>query len=283
MDYHNEYSNQFLSYNAQDSLYDDRHAQFNAPPFSFQVCMWCRGPHLSSEYSINFSLPQPKPCMWCGAGHLSSECWINLSPSQPTPLICRWCRGGHRSYECSINFATPQPRYTKKCLWCRDWHRSSECPIYYANTQTYSPWTSNECNGEDIEPMEEDDEQVLEVQHQFQNIDKEEDLQESNFHVHEETCEILEDEGDNEEIDVEDSSDEVYVPPPPITIIYEDLVIKSILSENPQKESYILEVIIEPMIIFVEYALYYLGVREHTREKQRKMLPRKLPHIWLYP
>ena len=131
--------------------------------------------------------------------------------------------------------------------------------------------------------MEEDDEQVLEVQHQFQVIDKKKDLQESNFHVDEETYEILEDEQEKDEIDVEVSSDEVYVPPPPITIIYEDLVIKSILSENPQKESYIFEVIIDPMIIFVEYALYYLDIREPTREKQRKMLPRKLPHVRLYP
>ena len=138
------------------------------------------------------------------------------------------------------------------------------------------------CNEEYIEPMEEDDEQVLDIEHQFQDIDKEEDLQESNFHVHEETCEILEDEGDKDEIDVEDSSDEVYVPPP-ITIIYEDLVIKSILSENPQKESYILDIIIDSKIVFVEYALYYLGIRKPTREKQLKMLPRKFPHVRLHP
>ena len=74
MNYHDEYSNKFLNYNAQDCLYDDGHAQFNSPPFSFQVCRWCRGPHFSSECSINFSPPQPNPCLWCGAGHLSSEC-----------------------------------------------------------------------------------------------------------------------------------------------------------------------------------------------------------------
>ena len=123
------------------------------------------------------------------------------------------------------------------------------------------------CNEEYIEPMEEDDEQVLDIQHQFQDIDKEEDLQESNFHVHEETYEILEGEGNKDEIDVEDSSGEVYVPLPPITIIYEDLVIKSLLSENPQKESYILDVIIDLKIVFMEYALYYLGIREPTKEK----------------
>ena len=37
------------------------------------------------------------------------------------------------------------------------------------------------------------------------------------------------------------------------------------------------------MIVVVEYALYYLGIREPTREKQRKMLPRTLPHVRFYP
>ena len=60
-------------------------------------------------------------------------------------------------------------------------------------------------------------------------------------------------------------------------------MIKSILFENPQKESYILDIIIDSKIVFVEYALYYLGIREPTREKQRKMLPRKLPHVRLHP
>ena len=73
-----------------------------------------------------------------------------------------------------------------------------------------------------------------------------------------------------------------YVPQP-ITVIYEESMKGVGLSENPHEKSYILQVILEPKIWHVESALYYLGIREPSKIKGRKMLPRTLSHVRLYP
>ena len=75
MDYHNEYSNQFLSYNAQDSFYDDRHAQFNYPQFSFQECNWCLENHHWSECPINYAPPPPQLVSNHYVGEQSYSSW----------------------------------------------------------------------------------------------------------------------------------------------------------------------------------------------------------------
>ena len=66
-------------------------------------------------------------------------------------------------------------------------------------------------------------------------------------------------------------------------VIYEESMKSVGLFKNPYEKSYILPVILEPKIWHVESALYYQGIREPSKRKEGKMLPRTLPHVQLHP
>ena len=86
----------------------------------------------------------------------------------------------------------------------------------------------------------------------------------------------------DEDEDELSKSNNAYVPVP-IMVIYKESMKGVGLSENPHEKPYILQVILEPKIWHVESALYYLGMREPSKSKKRKILPRTLPHVRLHP
>ena len=86
----------------------------------------------------------------------------------------------------------------------------------------------------------------------------------------------------NKDEDEQSKSNNVYVPLP-IMVIYKESMKGVGLSENPHEKPYILQVILEPKIWHVESTLYYLSISEPSKRKKKKMLPRTLPHIRLYP
>ena len=66
-------------------------------------------------------------------------------------------------------------------------------------------------------------------------------------------------------------------------VIYEGSMKGVGMSKNPHEKPYILQVFLELKIWHVESALYYLAIREPSKRKEMKMLPRTLPHIQLHP
>ena len=140
------------------------------------------------------------------------------------------------------------------------------------------------CHHEQDERITEEIEEISKCKDQSVDI-KDEEVQSHSTQFQDEldekTISILKATWDEDEDELSKSNNE-YVPLP-IKVIYEESMKGVGLFENPYEKSYILSVILEPKIWHVESALYYLGIREPSKRKKRKMLPRTLPNIRLYP
>ena len=136
------------------------------------------------------------------------------------------------------------------------------------------------CHDEQEEMIIKEIEEVSKTKIEFVDI-KDDEVQSHSTQFQDEldekTISILENTWDEDEDELSRSKS-AYIPLP-IMVIYKESMKGVGLSENPHEKPYILEVILELKIWHVESVLYYLGMREPSKSKKMKMLPRKLPHV----
>ena len=140
------------------------------------------------------------------------------------------------------------------------------------------------CHDEQEEMITEEIKKISKYKNQFVDIKNDEVQSHSTQfqdELDEKTISILKATWDEDEDELSKSKS-AYIPLT-IMVIYKESMKGVGQFKNPHEQPYILKVILEPKIWNVESVLYYLGIREPSERKKRKMLPRTLPHIRLYP
>ena len=301
------FSYQFLRANACDPVYNVEHIPFNYFPSSFQICNWC-GENHNGAYCPYYSYSPPQPhynpswssCVdhaWSYQQEEAKRIEEQLLEIKMKQFIQAQIKVMAEQKEALMRLklqadqiAEIQHTCFQKLQMCAPMNFSTQL------AQGESVWddeitfseddkvTFELCHDEQEEMIIKEIEEVSKTKIEFVDI-KDDEVQSHSTQFQDEldekTISILETTWDEDEDELSKSKN-AYIPLP-IMVIYKESMKGVGLSENPHEKPYILQVILEPKIWHVESALYYLGMREPSKSKKRKMLPRTLPHIRLYP